>query len=174
WTMWVPLTLLAIPTILAGFWSIGNTFANFYTGTNIAYASPFLDGLTYVGIATAVAGVALAWLMYGVGVVPVTIFTRIPVVGPAAYNVLIHKYYLDELYGWIIKYIVLGLSRFAAGFDRVVIDGIVNGLAFGVRRLGDATRRSETGALQNYGVVFFGGALVIVLILFFVTGTIGR
>jgi len=173
WTMWVPLALLAIPTVFAGFWSLGNSFANFYTGQNLSYANPFLDGLTYLGIAVAVAGILLAWLIYGLGVVPATFLMRNPV-GRAAYNVLLHKYYLDELYGWIIRYIVLGLARFAAGFDRVVIDGIVNGSATSVRRIGDATRRSETGVLQNYGVVFFGGALVIVLILFFVTGTIGR
>ena len=46
--MWLPLALLAIPTIFAGFLSYNNAFANFLTGGEITtpYVSPFAETLT--------------------------------------------------------------------------------------------------------------------------------
>ena len=43
-----------------------------------------------------------------------------------------------------------------------------------VRGLGSITRRTETGKLQNYGAALFGGAMIILLIVFFATGVIGK
>ncbi|HEX9038026.1 MAG TPA: NADH-quinone oxidoreductase subunit L [Ktedonobacterales bacterium] len=173
WTMTVPLILLAIPTVFAGIFSVNSFFANFLTGHSVAYENPFLDPLTYVGIVFALAGIALAWAMYGAQVIPADIFMRNPV-GKAIYVLLRRKYYLDDLYGWLIRTIILGLSNGAALFDKYVVDGVVNGSAATVKRIGDATRRSETGLLQNYGAAIFGGALIIVIVLFFATGALGK
>jgi proton-translocating NADH-quinone oxidoreductase chain L len=168
WVMWVPLALLAIPSAVAGFWQ--NGFGNFILAGTAPYENPFSNGLTYVGIGMALGGIALAWLVYGMGFVPATALTRNPV-GGFAYRVLLNKYYLDELYLAIIRYVVLGLSTAAAGFDRIVIDGVVNGSARFVRGFGDATRRSETGFLQNYGAAIFGGAMILLIAIFLaVTG----
>src|SRR5690242_1121020 len=108
WTMWLPLVILAVPTVILGFWSINSGFADYLTGQNVPYTNPFTETLTYTGIAVAVVGIALAWLMYGVEVVPKKLFTGNPI-GGFVYQVLFHKYYLDELYGVIIKYGVLGV-----------------------------------------------------------------
>jgi len=174
WVMWLPLVILAFPAVLAGWW--GGSFDNFVSGGAAPVTSvlaPFTDTLTLVGIVVALAGIGLAWLMYGVQVVPATVFTGNPI-GKGIYAVLAHKYYLDELYGAIIKYIVLGLATLTVLFDQRIIDGVVNGAAAGVRGIGDATRRSESGGLQNYGAAIFGGALIIILLLFFAVGAIGR
>jgi NADH-quinone oxidoreductase subunit L len=171
WTMWLPLAILAVPTVVLGFWDINNGFANYLTGENIAWVNPFTETLTYTGIAVAVVGIALAWLMYGVEIVPKTLFTGNPV-GAFAYRVLIHKYYLDELYGLIIKYIVLGLSKGCELFDKYIIDGLVNGSARFVLGLGGVFRRSETGLVQNYGAAMFGGVIVILVIVFFAVGAL--
>jgi NADH-quinone oxidoreductase subunit L len=118
-------------------------------------------------------GLGLAWLMYGVEIIPAGILIRNPL-GRAIYTVILNKFYFDELYGWIIKYIALGLSNGAELFDRYVIDGIVNGSATSVQRFGDATRRTETGVLQNYGAAIFGGALILALAVFIATGAFVR
>ena len=165
WTMWLPLVVLAVPTVLLGFWDINSGFANYLTREHIEWLNPFTDGLTYIGIAVAVVGIGLAWLMYGVETLPKTLFTGNPI-GAFVYRVLLHKYYLDELYGAIIKYIVLGISKLAELFDLYIIDGLVNGSARFVRGLGRVGRRSETGLLQNYGAAMFGGVIVILVVVF--------
>src|SRR5262249_40985518 len=137
-------------------------FADFLTGKSIEFVNPFTEGLTYIGVAVAVAGITLSWLIYGLGVLPVRIFMGNPV-GGFIYRVLLNKDFIDELYGLIVRYIVLGLANFAALFDRYVIDGIVNGSAYFVRGIGRATSRSETGLLQNYGASLFGGVLILLI-----------
>jgi len=151
--MWLPLAVLATVTVvigLLGFVGLNQGFAYFLNGgVNVAYATaPGLDTLTYVGVGTAVVGIVFAWAMYGVGVIPATIFTGNPI-GAFIYRVLKNKYYLDEFYNWLIQIFVMGTSRLAVLFDQYVLDGIVNGSARFVRGLGVITRRSETGALQN-------------------------
>ena len=51
WTMWLPLVILAVPTVLLGFWCINSGFADFLTGKHIPYVNPFSESLTYIGIA---------------------------------------------------------------------------------------------------------------------------
>ncbi len=176
WVMTIPLMILAVPAVFAGFWGVNNGFASFLTAgavTSSTWVNALTDPLTWFGVGLAVVGIALAWLMYGLEVIPAKVFTGNPL-GKAIYTLLLNKYYLDELYGWLIKVVVLGLSNGAALFDKYVVDGIVNGSATTVKRIGDATRRTETGALQNYGAAIFGGALIIMLVLFIATGAFGK
>jgi proton-translocating NADH-quinone oxidoreductase chain L len=173
-----PLILLAAATIvigLLGFAGENQGFAWFLNGgSNVSFAvAPGLDLVTLAGVSTGVLGIGLAWLMYGLEVVPANAFTRNPV-GSLVYRVLYNKYYLDDLYALIIKYVVLQIANLAALFDQYIIDGIVNGSARAVRSLGSLSRRTETGKLQNYGAAIFGGAMIILLIIFFATGIIGK
>ena len=163
--MWLPLVILAVPTIIAGFWSINSGFADFVTGNAIEYVNPFTENLTYIGVGVAVVGIALSWLIYGLGVLPVKIFTGNPI-GGFIYRVLLNKYYIDELYGLIIRYIVFGLANFAALFDRYVIDGSSTAPPLWCAELAESTSRSETGLLQNYGASLFGGVLVLLIAVF--------
>jgi NADH-quinone oxidoreductase subunit L len=177
-SMTIPLILLAIATIvigLAGFTGFNQGFAWFLNGgQNVTFAvTPALDQLTLISVSAGVLGLGLAWLMYGLEVLPAKVFVGNPV-GGIIYRVLYNKYYLDELYALIVKYIVLGLATLAALFDQYIIDGVVNGTATAVRGLGNITRRTETGKLQNYGAAIFGGAMIILLIVFFATGVIGK
>ncbi len=103
--------------------------------------------------------------MYGIQAVPADALTRNPV-GAFMYRVLLNTYYLDELYGWLIRNIVLSLSYAAQAFDRYVIDGVVDGSAVIIRTGGTLLRRTETGRVQNYAVVIFGGVLILVLAVF--------
>jgi proton-translocating NADH-quinone oxidoreductase chain L len=177
-SMTFPLMVLAAATVLiglAGFTGLNQGFAWFLnSGVNVSFAvTPGLDLLTLFGVGAGVLGIALAWLMYGLGIVPATAFTSNPI-GAFVHRVLYNKYYLDDLYALIVKYIALGLANLAALFDKYIIDGIVNGSAKAVRSLGSLTRRTETGKLQNYGAALFGGAMIILLIIFFATGAIGK
>ena len=103
--------------------------------------------------------------MYGVQTVPADVLTRNPL-GAFVYRILLNKYYIDELYGWLIRNIVFGLSQAEQAFDRYVIDGVVNGSVVVVRTGGTIFRRTETGRVQNYAAAIFGGALIILIVVF--------
>ncbi|HEU5441369.1 MAG TPA: NADH-quinone oxidoreductase subunit L [Ktedonobacterales bacterium] len=176
--MTLPLIILALATIvigLFGFAGFAQGFAWFLNGgKDVTFAvAPALDTMTLIGVGSGVLGLAVAWLMYGVAVVPASVLTSNPL-GGFVHRVLYNRYYLNELYGAIIKYVVYGLANLCAGFDKYVIDGIVNGSARATRGLGSWLRRSESGRLQNYGAALFGGAMIIMLVIFFAVGVIGK
>jgi NADH-quinone oxidoreductase subunit L len=169
--IWLPLMILAVPSVFMGFWgwsTIGGNFNAFVTGHPLApaFANPFASPLTALGVSASVLGIALAWGMYGLGVVPRTIFVSNPL-GRGIAAVLWNKYYLDEVYLALVRYVVMGLSKLVAfGIDQRVIDGVLNGTGRGVIALGRGLRRSESGRLQNYGAAIFGGALIITAVFF--------
>ena len=176
WMMWLPLVVLATVTVvvgLAGFAGLNEGFAKFLNGgTSVAYhPGPALDLLTVIGVATAILGILVAWSAYGLGAGWVKALVASPV-GKPIYTLLYHRYYLDELYTFLIRIVIFGLSNGAALFDRYVIDGVVNGAARSVLGIGKLTRRSETGVLQNYGAALFGGAMIILLLFFVAVGAI--
>ena len=80
------------------------------------------------------------------------------------HHILYNRYYIDTLYDWIVRYIVLGLAHVAQAFDAYVIDGIVNGVAGLVTFFGRDMRQVETGRVQSYMIGFFGGAAVLTVI----------
>jgi proton-translocating NADH-quinone oxidoreductase chain L len=165
WTMAVPLMLLAVPAALAGWLGFVGFGTYLNGGTSVAFDNPFTNSMTYVGVAAAVVGIFVAWLMYGRRGNLAAWYKRVPG-GVFAYNVLVHKYYLDELYLWLIRWVVLGLSQLVVLFDARVIDGFIHGTRDFVLGLGNVTSHSETGRVQNYAAVLFGGALLLVIALF--------
>ncbi len=52
--------------------------------------------------------------------------------------------------------------------DGRVIDGIVNGVAYGARQIGAGLNRVQNGQEQTYGFVFLGGVAVLAAVMFMV------
>jgi NADH-quinone oxidoreductase subunit L len=73
-------------------------------------------------------------------------------------------YRVDDLYGAVVVAPGKRAAELTAfGFDVKVIDGAVNGVGRLVRNAGDWTRTLQTGFVRNYGVMFLGGALIVVI-----------
>jgi len=83
------------------------------------------------------------------------------------YNLLYHKYYVDEIYMWFNHTMVDGVARLMYLFDIYVVDGIVNGLGATAIAAGAGLRVFQTGRLQNYALVFFLGVLAVAVLLAF-------
>ena len=80
------------------------------------------------------------------------------------YDVLLNKYYIDEIYrAIIVKPFEYVSDRYLwRGFDEIIIDGSVNGTGKLVRFFGKMMRRIQTGFVQNYVLIFVIGIIVIV------------
>jgi len=163
WFMTVPLIILAIPALLIGFWGsplFGNGFQHFLEGTNYVDVGANIP-LAVVGAVLAILGIAGAWAWYGARAYVTEPLLRFG----TAYRILNRRYYVDELYMWLIDKLAIGLSLVLSAFDRSVLDQVGNGLARVVAGGGAGLRGIQTGRVQNYGLVLFGGMAVIALVL---------
>jgi NADH-quinone oxidoreductase subunit L len=165
WWMVGPLVALAVPAALVGFWGAPPPFGN-------AGFQRFLEGsefhglesnvtLAVVGSVLAVAGMLIAWLMYGARAYVTEPLARFA----AVYTLLWRRYYIDELYMWLIDKLAIGVAYAVAAFDRQALDGLVNGFAGIFGAFGRGLRQMQTGRVQNYGLVLFGGLAVIAIVL---------
>jgi NADH-quinone oxidoreductase subunit L len=79
------------------------------------------------------------------------------------YNLLVNKYYVDELYLAVIVNPLKRLAAFLAEVvDRRVIDGAVNGVAALLGWGSAGVRRLQTGYVRNYALGVVLGVLVVV------------
>ena len=82
---------------------------------------------------------------------------------PAAYRWLLHKYYVDELYGALFVEPIRRLAVWCwRGFDEPVVDGSVNGVGALVRAGGSVLRYLQTGYVMSYVLSFVVGVVAIV------------
>jgi len=162
----VPLILLAVPSLLVGWPSIGPLLFGDFFGEAIVVA-PEHGALAAIGeefhgpagfilhafggpaVYLALAGVAVAWFVW----------LRRPQIATQAserlsgvYRVLMNKYYADELYQRVFAAGGRGIGNvlWKAG-DQAVIDGfMVNGTAHTIGRIAAVIRRVQTGYLYHY------------------------
>jgi len=147
----VPLVLLAIPSVLAG-WLVG-----YFIDVESAWA--FLGhGLVSLPFWLALAGIATAYVLY---LKRTDLPKRIAVALGPLYAVVERKYGFDELYAWLFGAgaRVLGTGLWKAG-DQTVIDGLaVNGTARVVGWFSGVVRLMQTGILNTYAFLMLFGVL---------------
>jgi NADH-quinone oxidoreductase subunit L len=94
--------------------------------------------------------------------------TELAAAMPGAYNVLVHKYYVDEFYGAVIVKPLLALSTYVLGW--VVDNAILGGLAWllgGIATFAGALlQRWQSGNLRSYAAWLAAGAAALLLFLF--------
>jgi|RhiMethySRZTD1v2_1073278.scaffolds.fasta_scaffold08348_11 NADH-quinone oxidoreductase subunit L len=108
----------------------------------------------------AIAGIGIAaffWLRNRAAVNAMTARFR----GP--YTVLLHKYYVDELYDAAVVQPIKLLSTGGLwkGADAGLIDGAVNGVGQTVRSTSNVLRRVQTGSIRTYAASLFLGVVLI-------------
>ncbi|HEY5039386.1 MAG TPA: NADH-quinone oxidoreductase subunit L, partial [bacterium] len=84
------------------------------------------------------------------------------------YLLLKNKYYIDEFYGWLVKYFLFGFATICTWFDdNIVDDGMVDGTGWIARKMGGVLSLTQTGYVQNYALVIFGAVAAIYLFVSF-------
>src|SRR5262245_13786021 len=115
--------------------------------------------LTSVAVGVAVAGIVLAWLVYGLRLISADgLFRRFALIGEAAEE----RFWLDDAFAVVYRQGILGLSRIVGWVDRYIVDGILNALSAWTLTLGDRLRRIQTGQAQDY---IYGVALGVLLLM---------
>ena len=171
------------------------TFA-FPSDLEVAKFNPVIAVISLLLAAT---GLAIAWLYYQRNMGPHGLTSRNKLAA-AGYQLLENKLYLDVLYTDIIVGNVKGpIARASSWFNGAVIDRVVNAAGVGSRMVGDFTyrnvdqgvvdtlvnatgaasedsgqllRRIQTGKVQQYGALLFGGAVALGIIFVIVSSFI--
>ena len=178
WVVTGPLILLAIPSAVIGWFTIGPVLFGDFFGASIAVAERH-DVLAEIGssfhgswefirhafehspaVYLAAAGTATAWFFYLKRPdLPDTISKKLS----GLYALLDRKYYFDDLYinGFAAGGRAAGRFLWQKG-DVLVIDGImVNGTANTVGRLAGVLRQLQTGYLYHYAFAMIIGLTVL-------------
>ncbi len=164
--MTVPLWILAVFAAGAGVWALPlgqSRFAHFLAPVlpeGKAHDGAAAAALMAVSVLVALGGLAVAWRMYLGGGVDLA---KIGVPQSAVHRVLLHKYYVDELYDRVFVQPTVRVAQWCAErFDLDVIDGAVNGVAALVQRAAGTLRRYQTGFVMNYALSMLIGVVALV------------
>lgn len=175
-SMTLPLIVLSIFAVLSGLLIlyglsdvIGESltamgiYAEMHTGSKIA-EEIFSNVWTYVSIALALIGIALAWLMYTKKIINPGVFNK----GGKSflYKLLQNRYYFPQLYDKISWTFGYGIARGVDYFDRNVVDGTVNGLSNAVIGSGDVVSKAQSGQVRDYATFVVIGVIVLLGVLF--------
>ncbi len=115
--------------------------------------------------ALATAGILVALLFYGLRLVKPEALRR--AAGPA-YTVLARKFYVDEVYLFLIRGLFFAVTEGIAWFDRHVVDGVVNLVGAASLKGGGAVRKSVSGKVQGYALIVICGVTVTLVVLLLV------
>jgi NADH-quinone oxidoreductase subunit L len=161
----VPLVLLAIPSVLAGY-LVGDLVFGDYFGDALPAPEPnyfgiwefIKHGFTALPFWLAVAGVLTAAYLY---LLRTDLPARIANFFGPAYSLVERKYGFDELYSWLLAGGARNLGKgFWRGGDLAVIDGVmVNGSARLVGWFAGVVRLIQTGLLNTYAFLILFGIL---------------
>lgn len=161
-TMTFPLMFLALVTCVAGF----IPFGHFVSADGQLYDIHLDWNVAGTSIIIAVASIFLATYMY--------IGERQPQADALAekfgnlHRWAYKRFYMDEVYQYITHRIIFAhISKPIAWFDRHIIDGFFNFLAWGTNALSFRIRGLQSGSVQGYAYVFLLGTLILLAIMAF-------
>ena len=162
-TMTFPLIFLAAITVVGG-WQFILPFGHFISSNGTEYNIHLDWAVAGTSIAFAVVSIAIATYMYAGSKQPVAhaLSRRFHGLWTAAY----HRFYIDDIYQFITHRIIFGcISRPIAWWDRHVVDGFFNFLAWSANATSDEIRGLQSGRIQQYTFVFLLGTLALILLL---------
>ncbi len=171
-TMTVPLALLAVLSALAGYVGLPKVI-----GTNLLeeYFAPLFGKVAESAVALPAStewmliGASVAAGLIGIGVaywfyiaspdIPKNLAKQFS----GVYNLLWHKYYVDELYSAVFVEPGRKLAMFLwQVIDKQVIDGTANGLARTMGAISGVLRGWQSGYARAYALVMLAGVVIVI------------
>jgi len=131
---------------------------------HVASAHSAVDPMEYVlmaaSVGVALLGLAVAYLMY---MKRPAAPERFVASWPNLHRAVFNKYYVDEIYDVLFIDSLKGLGKgLWKGFDTLVIDGAVNGVAWITGFMSGLIRKIHNGLVQSYALSMVVGGLVVI------------
>lgn len=158
--MTFPLIFLAAVTCVAGFIPFGTLVSS----NGEAYHIHLDATVAVTSVLIAILSIAIATWMYARSSQPVA--DKLGKRFKGLHTAASHRFYIDEVYQFVTHKIIFGcISTPIAWFDRHVVDGFFDFLAWGTHATSDEIRDFQSGQVQQYAFVFLLGTLALIVIL---------
>ena len=170
-SMTVPLIVLCAITMIVGIYSTiagfagwGGSFGHFVTASGMDYTIHFDVKIAATSTVIAILSICVATYIYKGESQPIAdrLYKAFPKLHRAAYK----RFYQDEIWQFVTHRIIFRcVSTPIAWFDRHVVDGTFNFLAWGANEAGESIRPWQSGDVRQYAVWFLTGTVALTLIL---------
>ena len=170
-TMTIPLIVLCVITVgvgvyttIAGFAGLGGSFGSFVTANGQDYTIHFDLQVAATSTVIAILSICLATYIYKGEQQPIAdrLYRTFPKLHRAAYK----RFYMDEVYQFVTHKIIFRcISTPIAWFDRHVIDGTFDFMAWSANEAGETIRPWQSGDVRQYAVWILTGSVALALIL---------
>ena len=148
--MALPLWILAVMSV-----GVGVGFAAWHPKAEFEA----LGWVTYAAVSVALAGIALAYLVYERRAISAdALATAFAPIRAAA----LRRFWIDDIFAGIYRWLMLPFSSLVGWIDRYLVDGILNVLSAWTLSAGSAIRRIQSGRAQDY---VYGIALGVLLLM---------
>jgi NADH-quinone oxidoreductase subunit L len=166
--MTIPLVILAIGAIGAGWLAFGRTFHEFVEAALPEpphHVVPFSYGIAISSSIIALLGIATAWMIYQKKIIPSSEIYKTAF--PFA-RLFEHKFGFDWLYEkvFVTRFFQNFWNRLIQQFDSRAVDAVVNASGAFVLAFAQGVRVVQNGQVQLYGVMMGVGLIAIVIIVF--------
>lgn len=148
-SMTIPLVILAIGATFAGF--LQSSFSNFLSITSDSQHTSHSVMLESLNVVLAVAGMAVAYKLYAKS-------AQEPQPNSMFKKAVINKFYIDEIYEFLIMKPIVSLSRFIAQIiDPKGFDGFINLNIFIYRYSAAVFSKLQNGKVRYYALYMVAG-----------------
>jgi NADH-quinone oxidoreductase subunit L len=157
-TMTIPLIVLAIGSVFAGF----IPFNDLVTTDGKAFETELELIVAIPSVLIGLIGIGIAFVMYRKeNGLP----DRLAATFKHSYKWAFNKFYMDEVYLFVTKKIIFRfISEPVAWFDRHIVDGTMNAIAFVTQSVSFRIRGFQSGQLQKYAFVFVTGVVMLAIL----------
>jgi NADH-quinone oxidoreductase subunit L len=175
--MTVPLIILAVFSVIGGFIGVPEIFSGEHGNLFHSWLAPVFKSAEFklmnVGSHTHFEEILLMVISVAAAASAIYFARHIYLKNPAIadkissrfkgiYNLLLNKYFVDEVYeASIVKPIVKGSENILWKFtDNILIDGLINAIAKLIGIISDTIKKIQTGVAQAYALAMVLGILI--------------
>jgi NADH-quinone oxidoreductase subunit L len=157
-SMLLPLIFLAVLSVFSGL----IPFADFISSDNRAFHTHIEPLVATLSIAVAVVGIGVAYVMYfRKSSYPAILAKKASVL----YRSSLNKFLIDEVWMWITKTVIFRyICESIKKFDRRIIDGAMDGIAWTTQKVSTSIRGLQSGQVQFYAWIFVAGTILIAVL----------
>lgn len=161
-SMTIPLIVLAILTIVAGF----VPFSELVTADKAGFEAHLNLPLAAIAVGVGALGIFLAWIFYKK---ENDLASRFATAFGSLYKWTSHKFYFDEIYLFVARTIFFkNVAAPIAKFDKKIVDGTMEGIGNQTVVISEKIKGWQSGRVQDYAFAFIGGVVILALVFIYI------